>query len=449
MNETKTNNPIISGVIWKQLLIFFFPIVVGTFFQQLYNTVDAIIVGRFVGKQALASVGGSAAVLSNLVIGFFTGLSAGATVVISQFCGAGDKKSLQDGLHTAYASSLLFGVIILIVGFFSASWMLEAMNTPREVLADSVVYLKIYFCGIIFTFVYNMGSSIMRAIGDSRRPLVYLIICCFVNIILDLLFVVGFHMGIAGAALATLISQGISAILVTKALMNSYQILKLNIRDIRLHRKLFQSEFKIGLPSGIQSCLYAITNIIIQTSVNGFGTDIAAAWAAFGKLDAIFWTILGAFGIAVTTFAGQNFGAKKYDRVKKSTRVCLLMALGTCACLLTFLSVFCRPLYHIFTTDQAVIDLGVWMLKLIIPSYIIFVFIEILSGALRGVGDVIIPTLITLGGVCLVRVPMALILTPITKNVSTLLYSYPVSWGATAILLIPYYFYQKKKRLSV
>lgn len=449
MNETKTNNPIISGVIWKQLLIFFFPIVVGTFFQQLYNTVDAIIVGRFVGKQALASVGGSAAVLSNLVIGFFTGLSAGATVVISQFCGAGDKKSLQDGLHTAYASSLLFGVIISIVGFFSASWMLEAMNTPREVLADSVVYLKIYFCGIIFTFVYNMGSSIMRAIGDSRRPLVYLIICCFVNIILDLLFVVGFHMGIAGAALATLISQGISAILVTKALMNSYQILKLNIRDIRLHRKLFQSEFKIGLPSGIQSCLYAITNIIIQTSVNGFGTDIAAAWAAFGKLDAIFWTILGAFGIAVTTFAGQNFGAKKYDRVKKSTRVCLLMALGTCACLLTFLSVFCRPLYHIFTTDQAVIDLGVWMLKLIIPSYIIFVFIEILSGALRGVGDVIIPTLITLGGVCLVRVPMALILTPITKNVSTLLYSYPVSWGATAILLIPYYFYQKKKRLSV
>lgn len=449
MNETKTNNPIISGVIWKQLLIFFFPIVVGTFFQQLYNTVDAIIVGRFVGKQALASVGGSAAVLSNLVIGFFTGLSAGATVVISQFCGAGDKKNLQDGLHTAYASSLLFGVIISIVGFFSASWMLEAMNTPREVLADSVVYLKIYFCGIIFTFVYNMGSSIMRAIGDSRRPLVYLIICCFVNIILDLLFVVGFHMGIAGAALATLISQGISAILVTKALMNSYQILKLNIRDIRLHGKLFQSEFKIGLPSGIQSCLYAITNIIIQTSVNGFGTDIAAAWAAFGKLDAIFWTILGAFGIAVTTFAGQNFGAKKYDRVKKSTRVCLLMALGTCACLLTFLSVFCRPLYHIFTTDQAVIDLGVWMLKLIIPSYIIFVFIEILSGALRGVGDVIIPTLITLGGVCLVRVPMALILTPITKNVSTLLYSYPVSWGATAILLIPYYFYQKKKRLSV
>lgn len=447
MSETKTTNPIISGVIWKQLLIFFFPIVVGTFFQQLYNTVDAIIVGRFVGKQALASVGGSAAVLSNLVIGFFTGLSAGATVVISQFCGANDKKNLQDGLHTAYASSILFGVIISILGFFSASWMLEAMNTPKEVLADSVVYLKIYFCGIIFTFIYNMGSSIMRAIGDSRRPLVYLIICCFVNIVLDFLFVVGFHMGIAGAALATLISQAISAILVTKALMNSYQILKLRLRDIRLHGKLFQSEFKIGLPSGIQSCLYAITNIIIQTSVNGFGTDIAAAWAAFGKLDAIFWTILGAFGIAVTTFAGQNYGAQKYDRVKKSTRVCLLMALITCACLLTVITVFCRPLYHIFTTDQAVVDLGVWMLKLIIPSYMIFVFIEILSGALRGIGDVIIPTLITLGGVCLVRVPMALILTPITKDVATLLYSYPVSWGATAILLIPYYFYKKKKQL--
>lgn len=448
MNENKTTNPIISGVIWKQLLIFFFPIVVGTFFQQLYNTVDAIIVGRFVGKQALASVGGSAAVLSNLVIGFFTGLSAGATVVISQFCGAGDKKNLQDGLHTAYASALLFGVIISIIGFFSASWVLEVMQTPKDVLADSVVYLKIYFCGILFTFIYNMGSSIMRAVGDSRRPLIYLIICCFINIVLDLLFVVVFHMGIAGAALATLISQAVSAILVTKALASSYKILKLHLREIRLHSTLFKSEFKIGLPSGIQSCLYAITNIIIQTSINGFGTDTAAAWAAYGKLDAIFWTVCGAFGIAVTTFAGQNYGAQKYDRVKKSTRVCLLMALGTSFVLVTFLFLACRPLYHIFTTDQKVIDTGVWMLRLIVPSYMLFVFIEILSGSLRGIGDVIIPTLITLGGVCLVRVPMALILTPMTGEVSTLIYSYPVSWGVTILLLIPYFFYIKKKKLS-
>ena len=448
MNTNKTTNPIISGVIWKQLLIFFFPIVVGTFFQQLYNTVDAIIVGRFVGKQALASVGGSAAVLSNLVIGFFTGLSAGATVVISQFCGAGDKKNLQDGLHTAYASALIFGVIISIAGFFSASWILEAMQTPQEVLADSVLYLKIYFCGLIFTFIYNMGSSIMRAIGDSRRPLIYLIICCFVNIILDLLFVVVFHMGIAGAALATLISQAISAVLVTKSLMSSYRTLELHLREIRLHNELFKAEFKIGLPSGIQSCLYAITNIIIQTSINGFGTDVAAAWAAYGKLDAIFWTVCGAFGIAVTTFAGQNFGAKQYNRVKKSTSICLLMALGTSFVLVTFLFLACEPLYHIFTTDRNVVDIGVWMLRLIAPSYILFVFIEILSGTLRGIGDVIIPTLITLGGVCFIRVPMALILTPMTGEVSTLIYSYPVSWGVTVLLLVPYFFYMKKKKLT-
>lgn len=447
MNTNKTTNPIISGVIWKQLLIFFFPIMVGTFFQQLYNTVDAIIVGRFVGKQALASVGGSAAVLSNLVIGFFTGLSAGATVVISQFCGAGDKKNLQDGLHTAYASALIFGVIISIVGFFSASWVLDAMQTPKEVLADSVLYLKIYFCGLIFTFIYNMGSSIMRAIGDSRRPLIYLIICCFVNIVLDLLFVVVFHMGIAGAALATLISQAISAVLVTKSLMSSYRTLELHLREIRLHGELFKAEFKIGLPSGIQSCLYAITNIIIQTSINGFGTDVAAAWAAYGKLDAIFWTVCGAFGIAVTTFAGQNFGAKQYNRVKKSTNVCLLMALGTSFVLVTFLFLACEPLYHIFTTDRNVVDIGVWMLRLIAPSYMLFVFIEILSGTLRGIGDVIIPTLITLGGVCFIRVPMALILTPMTGKVSTLIYSYPVSWGVTVLLLVPYFFYMKKKKL--
>lgn len=292
-----------------------------------------------------------------------------------------------------------------------------------------------------------MGSSIMRAVGDSRRPLIYLIICCFLNIILDLLFVVVFHMGIAGAALATLLSQAVSAVLVTKALMTSYHVLKLRLREIRLHGSLFKSEFKIGLPSGIQSCLYAITNIIIQTAINGFGTDIAAAWAAYGKLDAIFWTICGAFGIAITTFAGQNFGAQKYDRVKKSTSACLLMSLATSFVLVGFLFLACEPLYHIFTADKTVVDIGVWMLRLIIPSYMIFVFIEILSGALRGIGDVIIPTLITLGGVCLVRVPMALILTPMTNDVATLIYSYPISWGVTALLLIPYYLYQKKKKL--
>lgn len=447
MQQTRTKNPITEGVIWRQLLIFFFPIVIGTLFQQLYNTVDAVIVGRFVGKQALASVGGSASVLSNLVIGFFTGLSAGASVIISQFFGAGDRRNLHKSLHTAYAFSVIFGIVISIAGCILAPWLLTVTKTPADVLADSILYLRIYFAGILFILIYNMGSSILRAIGDSRRPLDYLIVCCFLNIILDILFVVFFHMGIAGAAIATLISQAVSALLVTRALMGSYDILKLEPKKIRIDFSILKLQFKIGFPSGLQSSMYNITNLIIQVAVNNFGTDTAAAWAAYGKLDAIFWTICGAFGIAITTFAGQNYGAKRYDRVKRSVSVCLGMSLTVSAGLIMFLMAACRPLYHIFTTDAAVIDLGVYMLHYITPSYIVFVFIEIFSGALRGIGDVFIPTLITLGGICFIRIPWVLFITPQSNKVSTLLLSYPISWIATALLLVPYYFYRRKKTL--
>lgn len=440
-------NQITEGVIWKQLLIFFFPIMVGTLFQQLYNTVDAIIVGRFVGKQALASVGGSAAVLTNFVIGFFTGLSAGATVIISQFYGAKNLKQLSKGLHTAYAFSITVSLLISVIGWFATPALLHLLKTPSDVIPDSILYLRIYFLGMIFTLTYNMGSSIMRAIGDSRRPLIYLVICCGINIVLDILFVIVFHMGIAGAAIATVISQGASAILVTRSLMKSYGILKLELRSIRFHGALLKSELKIGLPGGIQSFGYSISNIIIQAVINDFGTDTAAAWAAYGKLDAIFWTVCGSFGIAITTFAGQNYGARKFNRVKKSVRVCLGMALGVCGSLIVFLMVFCRPLYHIFTTDYAVVDIGVYMLRLITPSYVIFIFVEIFSGALRGIGDVLIPSTITLGGVLLVRLTWILFVTPMTGELSTLLYSYPLAWGATALLLIPYYFHRRKQIL--
>lgn len=449
MRKEKSNtNQITEGVIWKQLLIFFFPIVIGTFFQQLYNTVDAVIVGRFIGKQALASVGGSAAVLSNLVIGFFTGLSAGATVIISQYFGAKDEANLNKGLHTAYAFSILASVVISVVGWFSAPALLTMMKTPADVLPDSILYLRIYFLGILFVLIYNMGSGIMRAIGDSKRPLYYLIVCCFLNIVLDIVMVLVFHLGIAGVAIATIIAQAVSALLVTFSLMRSYDMLKLRLKAIKIHPDLLKAEFRIGLPSGLQSCAYSITNIIIQTSINNFGTDTAAAWAAFGKLDAIFWTICGAFGISITTFAGQNFGAKQYARVRKSVRVCLLMALSICGAMVVFLMIACRPLYHIFTSDQAVIDIGVYMLKLITPSYLIYIFVEIYSGALRGIGDVLIPALITMGGVLLVRIPWVLFVTPMRNEVSTLLFSYPMAWSATALLLIPYYFYRKKKVLE-
>ena len=442
-----SNNQIISGVIWKQLLVFFFPIVVGTLFQQLYNTVDAVIVGRFVGKAALASVGGSAAMVCSLVLGFFTGLSAGATVIISQFYGAGDSRNLHKSLHTAYALCAVFGVVLMVGGWVLTPWLLELMQTPAETMADSVAYLRIYFLGILGLLIYNMGSAIMRAVGDSRRPLYYLILCCAINIVLDILLVVGLGMGVMGVAVATVIAQGVSAVLVTRSLMVSYEGLKLELDKIRLDAAKLRVQLRIGMPSGLQAAMYGVTNMVIQAAINGFGTDTAAAWAAYGKIDAVFWAVVGAFGVAITTFTGQNFGAGRHDRVFKSVNVCLLMGFAACGTLIVLLMAFCRPLFEIFCEDRSVVDIGVYMLTTMMPSYILFVFIEVYSGALRGLSDVLVPTLITMGGVLFVRIPMVLFVVPRFPELFTVIMSYPISWAMTVLLFIPYYMYRKRKIL--
>ena len=325
--KTKKNsvNQITEGVIWKQLLFFFFPIMLGTLFQQLYNTADAVVVGRFVGTQALAAVGGSTGQMVNLIVGFFVGLSSGATVIIARYYGAKYKKELNDTLHTAAALSIVGSVIITIAGIALTPFMLKLMNTPKDVIQGSSTYLRIYFAGIIFVFIYNVGSAILRAVGDSTRPLYFLIVCCFINIFLDILLVVGFDMGVAGAALATVISQAASAILVIYALMKSKDMYRLKPKEIHFHKFLLLSIVTIGLPAGIQSVMYNVSNMIIQTSLNDLGTSTMAAYTAFGKIDAIYWMISGAFSVAITTFIGQNYGAGKYHRMKKSVTVCLFM----------------------------------------------------------------------------------------------------------------------------
>lgn len=446
--KTQNINQITEGIIWRQLLLFFFPIVFGTFFQQLYNTIDTVIVGQFVGKAALASVGGSATQLINLVVGFFTGLSSGASVVVAQFFGAKDERSVKESLHTAYAFSILGSIVISALGIGLAPQLLRWMNTPAELLADSTLYLRIYFAGILFVFIFNVGSSILRAVGDSKNPLYYLIACCFINIFLDLLFVIVFHMGVAGVAYATFLSQAISALLVTHKLMTSHSILTLKLKDIRLHKNVLKSQLWIGLPAGFQSVMYSISNVIIQASLNQFGTDTVAAWSAYGKLDAIFWMISGAIGISITTFVGQNYGARKYDRVHKSVRICLGIDGIISLILIAFLMLFRVPLFRLFTQDPAVIRIGSDMLALITPCYIFFVFIEVLAGALRGMGDVMIPTLITLLGVCILRLIWVAIVLQVSPTVNAIIYSYPVTWIATAVLFILYYLYKKKRILK-
>lgn len=440
MNEIESKeNQIIHGVIWKQLLLFFFPIVLGTFFQQIYNTADAIVVGRFVGTEALAAVGGSTSQIINLIVGFFVGLSSGATVVISQYYGARDRENLSKALHTAFAFSLVGSVVITAVGLICSPILLRVMNTTEEVIGPSATYLRIYFGGILFVFIYNIGSSILRAVGDSRRPLYYLIVCCIINIVLDIVLVVGLGMGVAGAAIATVFAQGVSAVLVVMALCRSTDLFRLELRKIRFHREALELLIKIGLPAGLQSVMYSFSNVIIQTALNAFGTNTMAAWTACGKIDSFFWMVINAFGISITTFVGQNYGARKFGRMRKSVRICIAMAVGASISISAIFILFGRYVYQLFTTDAAVVEIGMHMITMMAPAYAIYVFIEIYSGALRGTGDVLVPMLMTCGGVCVLRILWMMFVVPLKPVIDTIIYSYPISWTLTALMFIFYY----------
>ncbi|HIQ95878.1 MAG TPA: MATE family efflux transporter [Candidatus Limivivens merdigallinarum] len=444
--RTASGNQITEGIIWKQLLLFFFPIVLGTFFQQLYNTADAIVVGRFVGKEALAAVGGSTGQIINLVVGFFVGLSSGATVVIAQFFGAKDEQNLSKSLHSAIAFSIVGGIVMSILGILLSPAILRLMNTPENVMADSTLYLRVYFGGILFVFLYNIGSGILRAVGDSKRPLYFLIICCFLNIFLDLLLVVVFHMGVAGVALGTLISQAVSAVLIIVTLCRSKEMYHLTLREIRFYRAPLLSLLRIGIPAGFQSVMYNLANVTIQSALNAFGTDAMAAWTAFGKIDSLFWMISGAFGTSVTTFVGQNYGAGKYDRIRKSVKVSLGMFFGTAIAISLIMITLGQYMFYLFTTDDTVIEIGMQILRLIVPAYATFVFIEIYSGALRAMGDVFIPMLMTCGGVCILRILWILVVVPMNSSIQTIMFSYPISWILTSILFF-IYFHRKQGKL--
>lgn len=437
--ELTASNQITEGVIWKQLLFFFFPILFGTFFQQLYNTTDAVIVGNFVGKEALASVGGPAATIINLLVGFFVGLSSGATVIISHHYGAGDERRVSDAVHTSVALAIAGGAVMMAIGLLISRAALEAMNTPADIMSHSLIYMRIYFLGVIPSMIYNMASGILRAIGDSKRPLYFLVASCFINIALDLFFVVTLRMGVAGVAVATILSQTISALMAMTALLRASGSYRLNVKKIRFHRQLLLNIIRIGIPAGLQSAMYSISNLLIQASINSFGTDTVAAWTAYSKVDSIFWMIMGAYGVSITTFAGQNFGAGKYDRIKKSVRVCLGLSALT-SILLSFIVLrFGGAFLLLFTRDANVIAICKGMMRVIAPAYITYICIEVLSGACRGCGDSFTPTLLTCFGVCILRIVWIFTAVPVWNSVATVAFSYPLTWTITSLLFIIYY----------
>ena len=436
--ETIQTNKITEGIIWKQLLLFFFPILIGSFFQQLYNTVDTVIVGRYVGKQALAGVGATGNII-NLWVGFFVGLASGASVIISQYYGAGNREGLSRSVHTAAALSLAGGVVLTAVGLATARPSLELLDVPEEVMDEALTYINVFYLGMVPCLVYNVGTGVLRAIGDSKMPLYVLIACCGVNIVLDLLFVVAFHWDVFGVALATVLAQTVSAVLITLRLLLTRDIYRLTARKIRFHADALRRIVRLGLPAGMQSVLYSVSNLVIQAAVNGFGTDAVASWSAVSRIDGFVWMVMGAFGISVTTFVGQNFGAGKYGRVLRGTRVCLAMTAGTILVLTALELLFAGPILRVFTPDEDVVAQGAAFVRVWAPAYIAYVFIEIFSGAARGVGEALPPMIITVFGVCVLRLIWIWGVVPFWHTPAMVAASYPVTWGITAVVFIVYY----------
>ncbi|MCR5731843.1 MAG: MATE family efflux transporter [Sphaerochaetaceae bacterium] len=438
--KNSINNFITEGPIAKALLSFFFPILFGSFFQQLYNTADAIIVGRYLGKGALAAVGGSTAVIINLLINFFIGLSSGASVIIAQRYGSGNTERTDKAVHTSLALALACGTVITMFGFLLSKNMLSLIGTPVEIMDISNTYLKIYFAGSMTLVLYNMGCGIFRALGDSRHPLYFLITGSIVNIFLDFLFIGYFNMGVVGAALATVISQAVSMLFTLIYLLRLNYGFKINWKKIGFDIKELGDIIRIGVPVGIQSALFNITNLLIQSGVNSLGTDAVAAWAAYSKIDAFFWMIDNAFGISITTFVGQNYGAGNRERIRKGMWECTLLALIVTVLIELLYLTFGSNLVALFTDDINVIEIGVTIIKIVVPFYMVFLPIEILSGVIKGCGKVFTSTVLTLTGICVLRFLWMFTGARIWPGIISIMLCYPITWTVTAILFIVYYF---------
>ena len=433
-----TPTSLTEGPISQALISFALPLLLGNLFQQLYNTADSLIVGNFLGSEALAAVSSSGNLIF-LMVGLVNGVSMGAGVVIARYFGAKDYDRMQKTIHTLLAFGLVAGVLLTVVGVALSPVMLRLMDTPETVLPNSISYFRTYFTGSLAFVLYNICMGILQAVGDSRHPLQYLIISSLVNVVLDLLFVGVFHMGVWSAAAATAISQLVSMALCLLRLMRSERAYRVSLRKIRFDRRALLEILQNGLPAGLQSVMYSLSNIIIQASVNGFGTDVMAAYTAYGKVDGMYWMVINAFGVAITTFVGQNFGARLYDRMKKSINVCLGIAAAVTLLLSGVLMVVAEPLLGLFSDDAQVLEIGLSIVRLIVPTYITYIFIEILSGAMRGAGDSLIPTIMTLTGVCLLRVFWVTVVVSAHHELNVLLLSYPITWIVTSGMFMVYY----------
>lgn len=437
--EQNRRRDLTDGVVWKKLLLFFLPIAAGTCIQQLYNAVDGLIVGRFVGTVALAAVGGSSAQIINLLIGFFVAITTGASVVIAQIYGAGRSRDVQLAAGNAVAVFALLGVVLMAFGLLASPAMLKLLRTPADTLEESALYLRIYFIGVPFIMVLNMESNMLRAVGDSFSPFLYMVVGCVSNILLDVVFVVVFRWGVAGVAIATVIAQVINTLLLTRKLLTTPESYRLNLQELRLKGVYLSNMLRLGIPAGLQSAMYAVSNMIIQIGVNSLGTIVVASWAMTSKTDGIFWAVSNALGAAITSFVGQNLGAGRRDRVHQCVRQGMILSSLITLSLSALILLLARPLLSILTEDQAVRDTTYQMMLYFVPFYITWTAIEVLSAVLRGSGDAVRPVVIIGLGICLLRVIWIVTVFMRIHTLLMLCLCYPVSWAVTGAAMYLYF----------
>lgn len=434
----RTDADLTEGPILGQLVRFAVPMMIGMLFQQLYNTVDTIVVGQFVGKEALAAVGSTSSIINTLV-GLSAGLSTGSSVVISQCYGAHDREALGKAVHTTVALTFVLSVIFTFLGIVLVDPLLHLMSMPEDVYAQAKTYLTIYYSGMVGLLFYNMGSAILRAVGDSTRPLYFLCFSAVLNTGLDLLFVLAFHMGVAGVAYATILAQALSAVLVMAVLSRDPAAYGVRWRKVRIHREMLGRIIAIGLPSGIQQAITSFSNVFVQSYINYFGSACMAGWSSYNKLDVFLTIPIQSVGMASTTFVGQNYGAKKLDRARKSVRRALMLSVLTTLSLCIVLVIFADTFILLFTSDPEVIEYGVWFIRIISPFYCLISFYQILSGAMRGVGDAKTPTIIMLGSFVVFRQLYLFTVKLLGHSLVGVSLAYPMGWLMCSSLMLIYF----------
>lgn len=435
-----------EGNIVRHLIAFAIPLLVGNIFQQLYNMVDTWVVGNYVSNEAFSAVG-SVGPIINMLIGFFMGFSSGAGVVISQYYGAKRYDKVHDTVHTAIVMTLILSVLFTVLGITMTPYMLRLMNTPDEVMGESSAYLTIYFSGMTGLMIYNIGSGILRAIGDSQRPFYYLVASAVTNTVLDLLFVLKFDMGVRGVAYATVIAQAVSASLVLIELFRTDTCIRLRLRDLRMHMDMLRKIIKVGFPAAIQMAVTSFSNIFVQSYINYFGPDCMSGWTAYSKIDQLIFLPMQSLALASTTFVGQNLGDNRVERAQKGVRIALLLSMSCTALLIVPVELFAPALTAFFNSKSEVIEYGTLMLRYISPFYVLCCINQIYSGALRGAGNSRVPMVIMLLSFVVFRQCYLYIMARyICNEILPIAMGYPAGWLLCSVATLIYY--NKKKLMK-